>query len=213
MRMVGGRPWYEDQDMEDMTEEALRGAAWPREGNGKAVDIDRVVSKHLRIQPVLADLEAGILGQTRFRRNGPPIIEISKTLADEAAASNRGAFHRYRTTLAHEASHVLFHSCLYVDSGESLFGEQAEVPFNLCRGGNMGRFVGSDWKEVQANLGMACLLLPRIEVIKEIRENASLTREELIIHLSKTFLVSPEAARYRFEKFSPAASDRQGMLL
>lgn len=213
MRM-SGRIWYEDSEMEAMCDEALSGAGWPREENGKAIDIDRVVSKHLAIEPVLVDLPEGILGQTKFKPGGAATIDISRTLADEAAESRRGSVHRYRTTLAHEVAHVLFHSCLFIDQGPDLFSGGESQPVSLCRGNSVARFAPNmDWREIQANRGMANLLMPRGELVKELRTMGSVPREEIIKHISKTYLVSEEAAKYRLEKLSPTANNGQTPML
>jgi hypothetical protein len=214
MKMVAGRPWYSDEDMENMSEEALIGACWPRESNGRAIDIDRVVTKHLRIEPVLVALPDGVLGQTKFSLDGPASIEISRTLADEAAESIQGSLHRYRTTLAHEAAHVLFHSCLFIDQGPSLFDVGPAKAVSLCRSESVARFNSKvDWREFQANQGMACLLMPKVEIVKELRNMANVPRDTVVGHLSKMFMVSIEAARYRLEKLSPVTSNGQVPLL
>jgi hypothetical protein len=212
MNFRNGKLWLEPAEIEDIALEALDGAKWPRLPDTKAIDIDRVISRHLKIEPSFVNLPDGILGQTKFSRDGKKItIEISATLADEANAEVTGSVHRYRTTAAHEAGHALIHACLYVDDDLDLFlGRPATAPTTLCRSQDIGRYNRDDWREWQANQAMGCLLLPKPDVLAELKIlTVGTSRDAIIRHLSTTFLVSQEVAKYRLERLSPSASPMQ----
>jgi Zn-dependent peptidase ImmA (M78 family) len=76
---------------------------------------------------------------------------------------------RWRATVAHEGCHVILHRCLFnLNAAQgSLFdlgdgGETPPVRLQRClkRDVYYSR-TASDWREVQANQGMAALLMPR----------------------------------------------------
>ena len=212
MNFSGGKLWLDPNEIEQIALEALDGSQWPRVPNTKAIDIDRVIGRHLTIEPAFVALPDGVLGQTKFSRDGKKIeIEISATLADEAQAEITSSVHRYRTTAAHEAGHALIHACLYVDDDMDLFRGRPTAPTTLCRSNDIGRYDKSNWREWQANQAMSCLLLPKPDVLAELKTLSATapSRDAMIRHLSTTFLVSQEVARYRLERISPTGSPLQ----
>ena len=131
------------------------------------------VEQHLGAQfDQYASLPAEVLGQTDFRVGAPPLVMVNADLTGAALDdddSPLGLKGRWRATVAHEACHVIFHRCLFNLSPEqkSLFGEDGDsrepakrLQRCLKRDVVYGR-TGSDWREVQANMGMAALLMPR----------------------------------------------------
>lgn len=211
MNFSNGKLWLDIEDIESIAWEALSGAQWPRLSGTKAIDIERVISRHLKIEPAFVDLPTGILGQTKFSRDGKKItMEISATLSDEAQAEITGSVHRFRTTAAHEAGHALIHPCLYIDDDLGLFRGRPVAPTTLCRSQDIGRYNASDWREWQANQAMSCLLLPKKDVLEELKGlPAGTNRDDMIRHFSTTFKVSQEVARYRLERLSPSVSLNQ----
>lgn len=96
-------------------------------------------------------------------------------LDDEDVAS--GQIGRWRATLAHEACHVLLHRALFEfdeNQGE-MFPEATEGQrLQRCLKRDVGRARGnSDWREVQANQGMATLLMPRKLLRRVVRSAAN----------------------------------------
>jgi len=135
-----------------------------------AVDIERFIQGlEVRIDQY-AKLDPTVLGLTEFYADKPPKIFINSDLTgaiddDETPPGIRG---RWRATVAHEGSHVVMHRLLFEVSQyqEGLFQmEERAEPQRLmrCLKKNVlfrGRGV-SDWREVQANMGMAALLMPQ----------------------------------------------------
>jgi hypothetical protein len=136
-----------------------------------ALDVEAFVEQCLGVQfDQCASLPADVLGQTDFRIGAPPLVMVNADLTGAALDdedSPLGLKGRWRATVAHEACHVLFHRCLFNLSSQqgSLFGEEGDshepaqrVQRCLKRDMVYGR-MGSDWREVQANMGMAALLM------------------------------------------------------
>lgn len=137
-------------------------------------------------------------------------------LDDEDAAP--GQVGRWRATLAHEACHVLLHRTLFEfdDNQGEMFSETDEGRQQLQR--CLKRDVGharwnSDWREVQANQGMAALLMPRKLFRRVVRVAANdlgigLSRLQegsrdavaLSGNLARRFDVSRQAALIRLKK-------------
>ena len=136
-----------------------------------SVDIERFIEGHLRVSlDQHADLEPSVLGLTEFYVDGPPRILINRDLSDAIDDDNTplGVRGRWRATMAHEASHVVMHRVLFElsDGQEGLFRVATAVqPARLMRCLKKGvLFRGpapADWREVQANMGMAALLMPK----------------------------------------------------
>lgn len=114
-----------------------------------------------------APLDEDVLGLTRFIRGLPPAVQINANLTgafDDAAASELDRA-RWRSTVAHEAAHVVLHARLFMldERQGELFSATVvgspEPQRCLKRNVGFGRS-GSDPREVQANKGMAALLMP-----------------------------------------------------
>jgi len=167
------RIWFEEHEFDAMMDEARSKAGTVTFSEGAGIDVEAVLQGAFKIVPDFVDLDPGVLGRTAFHRDGHCEIQISRTLA-EAADGDLVARRRLRSTIAHEAGHVVQHAHLHVtDTGTlSLFEEPArEAPKVLCRQETVESFKGGaagydgEWWEYQANRGMASLLLPRREVM------------------------------------------------
>ena len=137
---------------------------------------------------------------------------------------------RWRATLAHEAAHVVLHRFLYefAASNLSLFGGAADAPATpnkllRCLKRDASYRVVSDWREVQANKGMAALLMPRqlfIDVARaEIATHYPSTGTisagdggEVVATLAGKFAVSKQAARIRLDSLGVLTPSGQGQL-
>ncbi len=165
--------WYGDDEIEEIAFSALQAAGLVPTPDSPSVDIETFVDAHLGIRfEQYAELEPEVLGVTEFIAGERPRIRINQDLTGSALDEGEtllGILRRWRATLAHEASHVLLHRSLFVENQNqgSLFAEDVEsmsVPPRLFR--SLKRDVsfvnrGSDWREIQANKGMAALLMPK----------------------------------------------------
>ena len=186
-----------------------------------AIDLERFVARHLKVDlDQHANLDPQVLGLTEFFPGSAPKISINRDLTnaiddDDTEPGLRG---RWRATLAHEASHVLMHRILFdVARGQnSLFG--VEEPSG---GGQLMRCLkkcvlfragGSDPREVQANMGMAALLMPERffhtlipDLIRELNLDVeklvagSSSAEQLAMLIRDCCEVSKQAALIRLE--------------
>lgn len=167
-----GKPqlWFEPGEIDDWMEAELRKAGLYPDPDRPAVDIESFVDRHLQVAlEQYADLEPHVLGQTRFEAGRRPSVLINRNLTELAIdASDPPPWLRskWRMTMAHEASHVLLHKCLYAaDPNQRTFGWDDEPDGNSftyhCLERNLTCRRGGDPREVQANNGMAALLLPR----------------------------------------------------
>jgi hypothetical protein len=184
-----------------------------------AIRIDRFIEKRFRVSPQYEALPAGVLGFTRFGKNGVRAVVISAALD---AKGGKVAERRVRTTLAHEAGHGLFHAHLFafdeiplhLFDKDSHSGDQI-----LCRDvqgdePKSNRYDGR-WWEFQANRAMGALLCPRTLVQEAMKpfllprgilgpegldENR---RAESIRALADIFDVNPVVARIRISELFP----------
>lgn len=161
----------------------------------------------------------GVLGFTRFGKNGVKAIVISAALDAEVG---KVAGRRVRTTIAHEGGHGLLHAHLfaldniplYLFDKDSHSGDQI-----LCRDVHgdekKAHLYDGRWWEVQANRAMSGLLCPRplvheamkpflapagllgVEVLAENR------REEAVRSVAEVFDVNPAVTRIRIKELFP----------
>jgi len=167
------RLWFVEDEIETIVEAELTKAGLLPSLDSPVVKIERFVEAHLNVQfDAYASLPADVLGQTDFRVGERPLVMINADLTGAALDdedSQLGLQGRWRATVAHEGCHVILHQCLFSlnESQGSLFdaGDEVEEPPSrlqrcLKRDVNYAR-LASDWREVQANQGMAALLMPK----------------------------------------------------
>jgi hypothetical protein len=168
------RLWFERDEIEAIVDDELNRAGLVPSRARPVVDLERFVEQHLRADlDQYATLDTDVLGLTEFRSGKSPRISINQNLTgaalddEDASLSLMG---RWRATVAHECAHVLLHQVLFqVDTRQAdLFGGDGGEPaarahgLMRCLKRDVGHGVqASDWREVQANLGMAALLMPR----------------------------------------------------
>ena len=162
------RLWFSEEEIEDRIEEQLRRASLFPTIADPMVDLEEFLEFALQVKlDLYSPLESEVLGVTNFVRRGRPQVSINSDLTSKADSegASTAARGRWRATLAHEASHVIFHRRLYeVPSEQGMLFDigEPELPGLmrcLARDVSFGRAT-SDWREVQANLGMASLLMP-----------------------------------------------------
>jgi hypothetical protein len=188
-------------------------------GAPEAIRIDRFIEKRFHVSPQYQDLPAGVLGFTRFGKNGVKAVVISAALDAEGG---KVAERRVRTTMAHEAGHGLLHAHLFaldeiplhLFDKDSHSGDQI-----LCRDvqgeeQKASRYDGR-WWEFQANRAMGGLLCPRPllhEAMKPFLVSAGLLgvevldekrREESVRTLADIFDVNAVVARIRINELFP----------
>jgi hypothetical protein len=206
-----------------MTSELQKAARLPA-SDAPAVDIEAFVQYHLKVRvDQHAPLDKRVLGKTEFELGKPPRISINRDLTEEATDEERSPgwmLGRWRATWAHEGSHVILHRCLFEgDPGQGelfSFEEVAEerlqqLPRCLKRDVAFGSTSG-EWREVQANMGMAALLMPRMVFLAVCERERELGRirsgklqkgsteaARLAARVAPLFAVSHQAATIRLE--------------
>lgn len=170
------RIWYDAEEIEQIASEQLRNANLFPTLAEPVFDIELLVEGHLGCElDLYADLPPDVLGLTVFAPKQRPRVQINSALttARDDCDAEIVAVGRWRATLAHEASHVYLHRYLY----EPEFARPAGANFSVldqderlqCLHRDISPDVAdvvstrrrSDWREVQANRGMAALLMPR----------------------------------------------------
>lgn len=213
------RPYYSSDQIEEICSHELRSVGLlPDEP--AAIRIDRFLEKRFGITHEYETLPHEVLGYTRFGINGAEAVVVNRHLEESASVS---AQRRARTTLAHEAGHIILHTELLRPSQDvqlKLFGEAKSTDSStICRGDfeatlRAGAYTG-DWKEYQANMVIGPILLPRKLVAQALENllNASRLsgvaglhhnrREQAVLQLSELFDVNPIVAKFRIDELYP----------
>jgi hypothetical protein len=202
------RIYFVDGEIDQIMEAELHRAHLPRIGTD-AVDVDAFIETYLQVTPEYVTLPRGVQGATDFFRDGTVAMRISAELSERAGRQEPGAENLIRTTLAHEASHVLLHRSLFLSQPDALFG-QAALRQELCRDIDpVGRGYTGEWWEWQANRGMAALLLPRSEIIAIAGPwtAAALRDGQLVQMIARRFRVSTKAVCFRLEQIKGSTPD------
>ncbi len=218
------RPHFEPGEIDRMCLDELRKAGC-LPAAPEAIRIDRFIEKRFNVVPEYDDLPGGVLGYTRFSKQGVEAIVVAKALETDGG---KVAERRIRTTLAHEAGHGLLHAYLFAveDAGTSLFNsEPKDKDKILCRDvdGESGRHGGYDgrWSEYQANRAIGGLLLPKKLVGMALQPYMALAgslgvptlaqkrRGEAERALAEIFDVNPVVARLRIADLYPFAQGGQ----
>ncbi len=196
------RLWFEESEIDQIMDDAFKAAGSPRLNDAGAVDIDTFIESHLKITPEYVALPEGVFGASDFHSNGKVKVRISDVLSQRAADEEAGAENFIRTTMAHEAAHVLLHRSMFLTQTESLFGSPAPQT-ELCRDVGPVRGYSGEWWEWQANRGMGALLMPYSDMRRLLRTNRSEIdsgESEFVAHIAHAYSVSTQVVRYRFEQ-------------
>ena len=212
-------PYFTVRQIDNMCCDELRGVGL-LPSTAEPIRIDRFIEKRFNVSPEYEDMPDGVLGFTRFGKNGVKAVVISTALDAEGG---KVAARRIRTTVAHEGGHGLLHAHLFAleEVPLHLFDQDSHSGDQiLCRDvhGDEKKAHGYDgrWWEVQANRAMSSLLCPRplvqeamkaflapagllgVEVLAENR------REEAARALADIFDVNPAVTRIRIGEMYPA---------
>lgn len=226
-RVPGGerKVWYDPSEIDRiMTDELTSAGLLPDASRENVtVDLDTLIEQHLGLAfDQYAELDADVLGITRFAPGKKPKIEINRNLTGSALDSGDetpGMVGRWRATVAHEIGHVLLHRHLYevADMQPGLFagapdGAARSPSLMRCLKRDVGYSGGSDWREVQANKAIGALLMPRLvigAVLTAEMQRLNLPAEPmqpdspgvgtLVSAVARRFTVSKTAARIRLE--------------
>lgn len=202
--------YFEGDEIEQIMDDELRRAGLMPTDSNAVVDLESLLDDHLRVSSFdqHADLPADVLGLTEFHARKAPDVKINKDLTGiiDGDWVPPGIEGRWRATVAHEAAHVILHRMLFDEplNQGSLFpaDPKGRPTLQRClkrdlkhRGGNY------DWREVQANMGMAALLMPRKLFAKAARSTLKGTSPSEIRDASRVlaakFGVSGQAATIR----------------
>jgi hypothetical protein len=229
------RIYYTDDEIEQIVDDELARAGLRPTPSTPVTDLERFIEVHLKADlDQYADLPTDVLGLTRFTPGEPAVVSINAELTGtvDSDATTPGQLGRWRATLAHEAAHVFLHRYLFEPdlNQMQLFDQPSAGP--LAKGGLMrclkrdvGQATGSkDWREVQANRGMAALLMPRATfkrvAFQRVGANSltdltvgSPAAGLLAAELAALFSVSKQAATIRLETVGIArAIENAGLL-
>ena len=227
------RIWFDVGEIEGMAEGELRKAALLPTLEAPVVDIERFIESHLGVRlDQYGDLDPDVLGVTQYPPGLPPEISINKDLTNTALDTEDGPpglRGRWRATLAHEASHVMLHQVLFdlnSDQGRMLGGDSEGPRLMRCLKREVTfRQGGRDWREVQANRGMAALLMPQSVFIAAAQQEfqrlglragtvteGSDESQEIVATLANRCEVSWQAARIRLATLRLVSPPSQGLL-
>ena len=229
------RLWFDEEEIEWMMEDELRKASLLSSVSDPAVDLGELLEGHLRVKLDLhARLDEDVLGMTHFRSGKRPLVSINKELTSraESEGASSGLLGRWRATLAHEAAHVVLHRVLFdvpCEQGSFFDVKEPESSMLRCLMRDVSFTRGNyDWKEVQANRGMAGLLMPARafrdsvrdivnagsldDLLAEIPVSDSYEFSGFSLDLSRRWEVSQEAARIRLETLGLLRISNEPML-
>lgn len=228
----GDRLWMDDSEIEATAEGELHRADIYPNAEQPVVDLELLLESHLKVKlDQYADLPDDVFGLTEFEPGRPPRVMINGKLTEAADENDEllGTVGRWRATMAHEASHVIFHRILFelAENQEELFGGtggRKEDRLFRCLKRQVAFGGGTDWREYQANRGMAALLMPRDcfrEVVAQEMKRLTITggvaagspaEKCLAEAVSGRFAVSRHATRIRLSTQGLAALRDQGVL-
>ena len=232
------RLWFEDNEIEDIMADELERSGMMPSATTPVVDLEAFLELHLRVKlDLYSQLAPNLLGVSGFASGLQPIVKISRALTVQAHERSAlgGIIGRWRATLAHEAAHVILHRRLVdVPQAQGVLlphcdESQAKPMVTQCRERDVWFARGTgDWKEVQANQGMAGLLMPSGPFVTVTREivgaqatddllphipaTDTMTFSNLIRELSVRCQVSREAARIRLNTLGLARASSEPML-
>lgn len=200
------RIWYEQEEMEQIAADELSRAGLFPTRESPAVNLERFIESHLHAAlDQYAELPSDVLGATEFAPGEPPKVQISRELTSSAVDDPlAGAFGRWRATMAHEGSHIFLHRVLFELHPDQamlfdIAAEDSPRPRLLrCLHRNIVGRGGGDWREVQANRGMAGLLMPASlyrELTHEEMEALRFTSADLEADQQKVLLLVRKLAR------------------
>lgn len=213
----GKRPYYREKDLDRACEVMVRRLLQDKVGCVRfpltTDELFVLVEQHVSDLDVYADLtDEGfeVEGATDFAVGKRPAIKVSEKLS-----ASEGRENRYRTTLAHELGHAVFHDEVFqlrFASGD-LLSDRGEARI-VCKRETMVDAPQVDWMEWQASYASCAFLMPREALSNLLRplvvasgklapfRVGSETANVLIATVIDAFAVSRDAARVRLTKLN-----------
>jgi hypothetical protein len=210
------RPFYEDHEIDRICIQELQAIGlYPK--LPEPVRIDRFIEKRFKVTPTYQELGDGILGLTKFGKNGVKEVIIAQALEEENSVVGE---RRIRSTLAHEAGHGLLHAHLFISTGQcTMFPDGASsAPKVLCRDNghaHESKQYKGEWWEYHANRAIGSFLLPRQLLLIALEDyliphgllglkviDPSKTHEA-VKFLSNIFNVNPAVTKIRLNELFP----------
>jgi hypothetical protein len=222
------KTFFSPEEMDRICADELRKVGlFPR--GPQPIRIDRFIEKRFNIVHEYADLPGDTLGYTKFGPKGVRQIVISSSLVEE---NNKASERRVNSTLAHESGHGFLHAYLFAlakPRSPSLFEDGLDFQEQriLCRKDTIDGILerprrgGKQWWEVQANMAIGGLLMPRESVLNGLGsylvEKGKLRarvldfsrKEQAAQHLADIFDVNPIVARIRIDGLFPPSYEKQ----
>ncbi len=208
------RPYYAQQEIDDQCEEIVARFLKDRGGSLSypisTDDLTVMIEQDVADLDVYSNLSAegrDIEGVCEFHPGGKPSVRIARYLSEGPSRENR-----FRSTLAHEYGHVVFHNFLWMmdSSGSSLKARRRRAP--RCQRTRIVLAPQSDWMEWQAGYAGGALLMPVTHfqgLVADSLGEWGLDRrleadtdhhKKLIGRIAEAFAVSKDAAKTRLHK-------------
>lgn len=213
----GRRPYYLAKDLDRACEVIVRRLLQDKVGRVRfpltTDELFVLVEQNVSDLDVYADLTDDgfdVEGVTNFAVGRRPEIKISGTLSESDARENR-----YRTTLAHELGHAVFHDEVFQlrFAAGDLFSDRAGARV-VCKRETMVDAPQADWMEWQASYASGAFLMPRDALTDLLRPHVVATgklapfrvgselSDALIAAMIDAFAVSRDAAKVRLIKLN-----------
>jgi len=204
------RPKYPAQELEKLCCETIWALQLKRHGDKQRVVTPDDLTVLLEDLGAELDLEASfsseegwVQGMTEFRPGKSPIVRIRKSLSEMP-----GYAHRFKSTLAHEAGHILTQKEAYDREDNLIVKEGGRSTYWLLN--DRKNACTPNWEEWQADSCMGALLMPLLHIEsligppKEscaarpfVRSNRG---QQLITQVSAEFGTSVDAACVRLKR-------------
>ena len=230
------RLWFDPGEIEDIMEDELHQARMFPTPAEPAVDIESFIEFYLHATlDQHANLDTDVLGETQFAKGRAPSVFINRVLTEQAEGElpPSGTLGRWRATLAHEGAHVILHRPLYeLASAQGTLWDQSDFQSSSLarcfRWDIVTAKAPGDWREVQANRGMAGLLMPgrpftalirkllavrrSDDLVVRVHSMNDLALKELVVELSRLCEVSQQAALIRMKSLGFVRDSGEQML-
>lgn len=222
--LVQQAPFIHADEIEKLVELELTASGLFPTIENPIVEIETFIERHLGAQlEQYVDLDDDVLGVTYFFPDRPPHVQINRNLAEAADDVHAPTWYhgRLRSTMAHEAGHILLHRNLFdfeTQQGSLWDGYDSRETNARCqrclkRDATQATAGRVDRREYQANIAMAALLMPRrvfeatafsvLEgwgITDAVRESEQVSlRLKLTSELGERFKVSRQACEIRMK--------------
>lgn len=209
------RPWYESGEIDEVCEGVVSEFLQETRGNiGYPISTEELtvlIERHTSEFDQFADLSAiggKVQGITIFIDGERPIVRIDQHLQGDLPWHQN----RFRTTVAHELGHVVFHRELAKLRVGARNGTPTESSLCHCDEDNIIGTGGVDWMEWQAGYASGAFLMPQSHLLGLITRWRGewhcssgnpprlAARHDLVSQVKRTYGVSKAAAEVRLRQ-------------